>query len=116
MRVVLATPAAAGLASLVLLTEPASFAVASLALLIGFLLAGAKGAVDLIDLHKADLAADALTLAALGVALTRITTGNALLLGALLATALVAQGIPLAATMARCLHRSMSPRMPPGSG
>jgi purine-cytosine permease-like protein len=115
MRVVLATLLAAGVAGLALLPEPGSFLPALLAMVLGFLLAAAKGAVDLVDLERAELAADALGLAVLGIALTRISTGNATLIGALIAVACAAQGIPLAATMARWPRRSTSPPMPPGS-
>lgn len=115
LRIVLAILLAAGAAALVLLAEPGSFLIAFAALLLGFLLAGAKSAVDLIELRPAELAADATTLGALGVALTQVTTGDALRIGALLGVALVAQAFPLAATMARCPHRSTSPPMPPGS-
>jgi hypothetical protein len=69
-----------------------------------------------IDLEPAHLTADALALVALGAALTRITTGDALPIGGLLAVAFAAQGVPLAATMARCLRRSTSPPMPPRCG
>jgi hypothetical protein len=115
MRVALAALFAAGVAGLVLLHEPASFLPALLAMALGFLLAAAMAAVDLIDLNPADLAADAITLLALATALTRITTGDALTIGMLLAVACAAQGFPRAVTMARCLRRSTSPRMPPGS-
>jgi uncharacterized membrane protein len=101
MRVVLAFLLGAGVASLVLLPEPGSLLIAFIALLLGFLLAGAKAAVDLIDLTASELAADAVALVTLGLALTRVTTGDAVLVGSLLAVASVAQGLPLAVTMAR---------------
>lgn len=116
MRIALAVLLAAGVLGLASVAEPSSFAIALAAMLFGFLLAAAKAAVDLVDLDPADLAADALALAALGIALTRITTGDALLVGALLTAALAAQGVPLAARMARCLRRSTSPPMPPHCG
>jgi hypothetical protein len=115
MRVVLAGLLAAGLAALVLFPQPTSFLIALLTMLLGFLLAGAKAAVDLIELNPADIAADALALAAIGTALTRVSTANAMLVGSLLALACAAQAVPLAARMARCPRRSTSPRMPPGS-
>jgi hypothetical protein len=115
MRVAVAALLVAGLAGLALLPEPGSFMLALLVMALGFLLSAAKGAVDLIDLDPAELTADALALAALGAALTRISTGNTRLIVALLAVALAAQGIPLAVRMARCPRRSTSPRMPPGS-
>jgi hypothetical protein len=115
VRVVLASLLAAGVAGLALLQEPTSFLPALVAMALGFLLAAAKGAVDLIELDRAELIADAVGLAALGTALTRISTGNAMLIGALIALACAAQGIPLAARMARCPRRSTSPPMPPGS-
>jgi hypothetical protein len=101
MRVVLAALLGAGLASLVLLPEPRSLLIALIALLLGFLLAGGKAAVDLIELTPSELAADAIALIALALALTRVTTGDAVLLGSLLAVAFAAQGLPLAVTMAR---------------
>jgi hypothetical protein len=116
VRAVLAVLSAAGVLALATVAEPGSFGLAALAALLGFLLASAKGAVDLVDLEPADLAADALALIALGAALTRVTTGDALLIGGLLTVACAAQGVPLAATMARCLRRSTSPPMPPRCG
>ena len=101
MRVVLAALLGAGVAALVLLAEPGSLLIAFIALLLGFLLAGAKAAVDLIELTPSELAADAVALIALGLALARVTTGDAVLVGSLLAVAFVAQGLPLAVTMAR---------------
>ena len=101
MRVVLAALLGAGVAALVLLAEPGSLLIAFIALLLGFLLAGAKAAVDLIELTPSELAADAVALIALGLALARVTTGDAVLVGSLLAVACVAQGLPLAVTMAR---------------
>jgi len=101
MRVVLAVLLGAGVASLALLPEPGSLLIAFIALLLGFLLAGAKAAVDLIELTPGELAADAIALIALGLALTRVTTGDVVLVGSLLALAFVAQGLPLAVTMAR---------------
>jgi hypothetical protein len=116
MRIALAAVLGAGLLGLAVVAEPGSFLIALTAMLAGFLLAAAKAAIDLIDLNRADLAADALALAALGTALTLITTGDVLLVGSLLAVALAAQGLPLAVTMARCLRRSTSPPMPPPCG
>jgi hypothetical protein len=101
MRVILATLLGAGVASLALLPEPGSLLIAFIVLLLGFLLAGAKAAVDLIELTPSELAADAVALITLGLALTRVTTGDAVLVGSLLAVAFVAQGLPLAVTMAR---------------
>jgi hypothetical protein len=116
VRVALAALLGAGVVGLALVAEPGSFAIAALAMLGGFLLAGAKTAIDLIDLNPADLTADAVTLAALGTGLALFTSGDALLVGGLLAAALAAQGLPLAVTMARCPHRSTSPPMPPPCG
>jgi hypothetical protein len=101
MRVVLAVLLGAGVASLAFLPEPGSLLIAFIALLLGFLLAGAKAAVDLIELTPSELTADVVALVALGFALTRVTTGNAALVGSLLAVAFVAQGLPVAVTMAR---------------
>ena len=55
MRVVLAVLLGAGVASLALLPEPGSLLIAFIALLLGFLLAGAKAAVDLIELTPSEL-------------------------------------------------------------
>lgn len=115
MRIVLAALLGAGLAGLVALPEPGSFLIAMAVMLLGFLLAGARAAADLVDLIPSELTADALALVALATALARVTTGNALLIGALLALALVAQGFPRAVTMTGCLHRPTSPPTPPGS-
>ena len=115
MRVALAVLLGAGIAGLALVSEPRSFLFALAAMALGFPLAGAKAALDLIELNPADLAADALALAALGTAMARITTGDTMLIGTLLAVALAAQGIPLAVTMARCPRRSIPPPTPPGS-
>jgi|SRR3954471_11815715 len=101
MRVVLAVLLGGGVASLAFLPEPGSLLIAFIALLLGFLLAGAKAAVDLVELTPSELAADVVALVALGLALTRVTTGNSVLVGSLLAVAFVAQGLPLAVTMAR---------------
>ena len=113
MRIVLAALLGTGLLGLAVVAEPGSFLIAAIAMLVGFLLAAAKAAIDLIDLHPADLTADAVALAALGTGLALFTTGDALLVGGLLAAAFAAQGLPLAVTMARCPHRSTSPPMPP---
>jgi hypothetical protein len=115
VRVVLATLLGAGLAGLALVSQPRSLLIALAAMALGFLLAGAKTAVDLIDLDRAEVGADALTLAALATGLARITSGDPVLTGTLLAVALAAQGIPLAVRMARCPRRSTPPPMPPGS-
>jgi hypothetical protein len=115
VRVILATVLGAGVAGLVAVPEPTSFLFGFAAMLLGFLLAGAKAAVDLIELTRAELAADAIALAALGLALTQITSGSTVRVGALIAVALVAQGFPRAVTMARCLRRSTSHPTPPGS-
>jgi hypothetical protein len=101
MRVVLAALLGGGVAALALLPEPGSLLIAFIALLLGFLLAGAKAAMNLIELTPSELAADAVALATLGLALTRVTTGDAVLVGSLLAVACAAQGLPLAVTMAR---------------
>jgi hypothetical protein len=115
MRVVLAALLGAGFVSLVALPAPGSFLIVALAMLLGFLLSGAKAAVDLVDLVPAELIADAVTLVTLGSALALIRTANAVLIAALLAVAVAAQGLPRAVTMARCLRRSTSPPTPPGS-
>ena len=116
MRIVLAAVLGAGVLGLAVVGEPGSFLLAATAMLVGFLLAAAKAASDLIELNPADLMADVVALAALGTGLALFTRGDALLVGGLLAAALAAQGLPLAVTMARCLHRSTSPPMPPPCG
>ena len=55
------------------------------------MLAGAKAAVDLIELTPSELAADTVALVALGLALTRVTTGDAVLVGSLLAIAFLGE-------------------------
>ena len=73
-------------------------------MLLAFLLGAAKLAVDLVDLDPSDLVADGALLALLGFAFTRITTGDRLLIAALLACALATQAIPLVLRRARPRH------------
>jgi hypothetical protein len=68
---------------------------------VAFLLAGAKLAIDLIDLIPSDLAADAALLVLLGIAFTRITTANRLLVAAIVAAALATQLVPLVVSWTR---------------
>jgi len=88
----------AGFAALVLVPEPASFLIAVLFMLPAFLLGAAKLAIDLIDLVRADLVADAALLIALGAAFATFTMGNPVLIGALLLAALASQAVRIAGT------------------
>jgi hypothetical protein len=96
MRILLATLLGIGVAGLAAVPEPASWLLALAIMLLAFLLAAAKLAVDLIELIPVQLAADAGTLVALAAALSRVTTGNRLLVVTLLAAALAAQALPSA--------------------
>jgi hypothetical protein len=88
----------AGFAGLVLAPQPASFLISVLFMLPAFLLGAAKLAVDLIDLVRADLIADAALLIALGAAFTTFTMGSPVLIGALLLAALASQAVRIAGT------------------
>jgi hypothetical protein len=101
LRILLVALLAAAIAGLAVMPERPAFLVALLVLLLAFLLGAAKLAVDLIELIPSDLVADAATLVALGIAFTRITTGNRLLVGALVAVALATQAAALAEGRAR---------------
>jgi hypothetical protein len=95
LRALLASLLGIGVAGLVILPEPGSLLLGLVVMLLAFLLASAKLAVDLIELVPADLVADAAGLLAVGIALSRVTTGNRLLVTTLLAAALAAQALPL---------------------
>ena len=99
-RALLATLLGIGVAGLAVLPEPGSWLLALAIMLLAFLVVGAKLAVDLIELVPVDLVADAAALLAVGIALSRVTTGNRLLVTTLLALALVAQALPLASARA----------------
>ena len=77
---------------------PASFLVAVLFALPAFLLGAAKLAIDLIELIRADLIADAALLVALGALFVSFSMGNRVVIGALLAAALATQVVRLAST------------------
>lgn len=98
MRILLAVLLAAGLAGLILAPMPASFLVAVLFALPAFLLGAAKLAIDLIELVRADLIADAALLVALGALFVSFSMGNRAVIGALLAAALATQVVRLAST------------------
>lgn len=95
LRALLASLLGLGVAGLAVLPEPGSLLLALVVMLLALLLVSAKLAVDLIELVAADLIADALGLLALGTALSRVTTGNRMLITTLLAGALAAQALPL---------------------
>ena len=95
MRILLAGVLGTGLATLLLAPVPTAFLLALQIMLIAFLLGAAKLAIDLIELIRADLIADATLLVTLGVAFTIFTGGDRLLLGTLLALALATQVVPL---------------------
>ena len=87
MRVVLALLLGAGVAGLALLPQPGSFLIAMAAMAVGFLLAAAKAAVDLIELSPAEIAADA-------IALVRIPAGDTTLTAILFLVGAAAQVLP----------------------
>ena len=98
MRILLAVLLAAGLGGLILVPMPASFLVAVLFALPAFLLGAAKLAIDLIELVRADLIADAALLVALGALFVSFSMGNRVVIGALLVAALATQVVRLAST------------------
>ena len=81
---------------LLVLPKPQVFLLVLAVLLVAFLLGAARLAVDLVDLVRADLIADVALIAVLGCALTRITTGDPVLVGMLMVAALATQAVPLA--------------------
>jgi hypothetical protein len=96
MRILLAVLLGAGLVGVLVVPEPASFLIAILAVLPAFLLGAAKLAMDLIELVRADLIADAALLIALGAALTTFSMGNLVVIVTLLALAFATQVARLA--------------------
>ena len=104
LRLALVAVLGTGLAVLLLAQERTAFFLALLVMLLAFLLGAAKLAVDLVDLDPSDLVADGGLLALLGFAVTRITTGDRLLITVLMACALATQAIPLVLRRARPHH------------
>jgi hypothetical protein len=96
MRILLVVLLAAGVAGLAVGREPLALLVGLLVMLLAFLIGAAKLAIDLIELSPRDLLADAIALAAVAVALTQITSASRVVIGSLLALALVAQACALA--------------------
>jgi hypothetical protein len=96
VRILLAVLLGAGLVGVLVVPSPASFLLAMLAMLPAFLLGAAKLAMDLIELVRADLIADAALLVALGAAFTTFSTGNLVVIVALLALAFATQVARLA--------------------
>ena len=97
MRILLVAVLAAGVAGVSVIPELQALLVGMLVMLVAFLLGAAKLAIDLIDLERADLIADAVLVVTLGIALTQISAGNRLLDVAVIAFALAAQVAALAA-------------------
>ena len=97
MRILLVAVLAAGVAGVSVIPELQALLVGMLVMLVAFLLGAAKLAIDLIDLERTDLIADAVLVATLGIALTQISAGNRLLDVAVIALALAAQVAALAA-------------------
>ena len=95
MRILLAAVLGAGLAILVVVPAPASLLLATMILLVAFLLGAVKAAVDLVDLVRTDVIADAALLLTLGVAFALFTRGDRVFLGSLTALALATQVAPL---------------------
>jgi hypothetical protein len=94
MRVAIASLLALGVLGLVAVPEPSSFLIALLVMVVVFLLAAARLAVDLIDLSPSALLADAGVLLAIGVALSQIPLGNVLLTVLLFVVGITTQVIP----------------------
>ena len=102
LRIVLVALLGAGVAALAFAPElSALIATLFFVLPVAFLLAGAKLALDLIELIPSDLVADTALLVLLCIAFTRITTANRLLVGAIVAAALATQLVPLVVSWAR---------------
>ena len=97
MRILLVAVLAAGVAGVSVIPGLQALLVGMLVMLVAFLLGAAKLAIDLIDLERTDLIADAVLVATLGIALTQISAGNRLLDVAVIAFALAAQVAALAA-------------------
>jgi hypothetical protein len=101
MRILLVVLLAAGVAGVAIVPELQALLIGMMVMLITFLLGAAKLATDLIDLVRADLIADAVLVATLGIALTQVTAGNRVLDVAVLAIALTTQVVALALTRSR---------------
>jgi hypothetical protein len=99
VRIVLATLLVAGALGLAVLPEPGSFLLALLVMVAVFLLGGSRLAVDLVELSAVELAADVALLVAVGVALTQISLGNAMLTEALFVVGAATQALPRLATL-----------------
>jgi hypothetical protein len=97
VRILLVIVLAAGVAVVSVIPELQALLAGMLVMLVAFLLGAAKLAIDLIDLERTDLIADAVLVATLGIALTQISAGNRLLDVAVIALALAAQVAALAA-------------------
>jgi hypothetical protein len=95
VRILLAALLAVALAVVVAAPGRVAPAIALLVLVLAYLHGSAKLAIDLIELIPVELAADAALLVALALALTRVTAGGRLLIGALIAVALATQTVPL---------------------
>jgi hypothetical protein len=96
VRILLVALLTFGVAGLAVLPERTALLVALLVLLLAFLTAGAMLAIDLIELSASELGADATALVAAGIGLTQITSANRVMIGSLLALALLAQAVALA--------------------
>jgi hypothetical protein len=101
VRIVLVSLLAAGAIGLVVVPEPGSFLIALLVMLAVFLLGAAKLAVDLVELSPVELAADVAVLVAVGVALSQIPLGNALLTEVLFIAGVTTQALPRVAALVR---------------
>jgi hypothetical protein len=106
MRILLVVLLAAGLVALFVVEQPAGLLLATLVMLLTFLLGCAKLAVDVVDLIRADLVADGVTLVAIGIGAATFTMASSALIGGLLAVALAAQVVRLVAG-ARAPARSL---------
>ena len=94
MRALLATLLVLGTLALLVVPEPGSFLLALLVMLAVFLLGAAKLAIDLIELEPLELATDVAVLVAVGIALSQIPLGNALLTEALFVVGLACLALP----------------------
>jgi hypothetical protein len=94
MRPLLATLLGIGVGSVAFIPAPLGVLLAFVIMLLAFLLAAAKLAVDLIELIPADLVADAAVLVIVGTSITGVTSGSRVLIATLLAAALVAEVLP----------------------
>jgi hypothetical protein len=104
LRILLIAVLGAGVALLAGAPDRKAFFGALLIMLLAFVLGAAKLAADLVDLIRIDLIADGALLVVLGLAFTRITSGDRMLVGALLAVALATQVTALVLRRARPRH------------